>query len=175
MRTFTCQQCSTIVEVTHSRDYRTKFCSQGCSATYTNLNRARRTGPKKNCLNCGVVCDNANAAKYCSESCSAAHRSSEIIRKWLSGEEDGSQKNGGLRPALRKYLLKEANYACTECGWDKINPVTGTSPLEIDHIDGDAFNNHPDNLKVLCPNCHSLTTTYKALNKSTRINRPTKI
>jgi len=175
MKTFVCKQCGITVEITTSKDYRSKFCGHSCAAIYSNVHRTRRTGPKKVCLNCGVVCNNANAAKYCSESCSGAHRSAETIRKWLSGEENGSQKNGGLRPALRKYLLKEANHSCTECGWDKLNPVTGTSPLEVDHIDGDAFNNHPNNLKVLCPNCHSLTITYKALNKSTRINRPTKM
>ena len=175
MKTFICKQCATEVEITSSKDYRSKFCGHKCAAIYSNLHRARRTSPMKVCLNCAVVCDNANAAKYCSERCSAIHRSSEVIRKWLCGEEDGSLKNGGLRPALRKYLIKKANYSCTECGWDKLNPITGKSPLEVDHIDGDAFNNQIENLKVLCPNCHSLTSTYKALNKSTRINRPTKI
>jgi hypothetical protein len=38
-------------------------------------------------------------------------------------------------------------------------------PLELDHIDGDAGNNNYDNLRVLCPNCHALTPTFKAKNK----------
>lgn len=45
------------------------------------------------------------------------------------------------------------------------NPYSGTIPLEIDHIDGDYTNNSEDNLQLLCPNCHSLTSTYKGANK----------
>ena len=32
--------------------------------------------------------------------------------------------------------------------------------LEIDHIDGSRFNNTLENLRILCPNCHSQTETY---------------
>jgi hypothetical protein len=38
--------------------------------------------------------------------------------------------------------------------------------LEIDHIDGKCFNNTLENMRFLCPNCHSQTDTYKAKNKS---------
>jgi DNA-directed RNA polymerase subunit RPC12/RpoP len=40
--------------------------------------------------------------------------------------------------------------------------------LEIHHIDGNYLNNTIENLQVLCPNCHSLTLNYKALNNSER-------
>ena len=43
--------------------------------------------------------------------------------------------------------------------------MTGHVPLEIDHIDGDAENNIETNLRVLCPNCHSLTPHFRNLNK----------
>lgn len=76
--------------------------------------------------------------------------------------------SGELSPSVRKFLLAEANYKCSECGWDKINRSTGTVPLEVDHIDGISTNNERSNLKVLCPNCHSLTPTYKSLNKTGR-------
>lgn len=174
MQSFICKQCGTLNTYMPNGDKR-KFCNHSCSAKYSNAHRKPRVGPKKICLNCQVECTNANAAKYCSEACSGAHRSSEAVRKWLAGEEDGSLRNGGLRPVLRKYLIRESNYSCVQCSWGEINSATGVSPLEVDHIDGDAFNNAPDNLRILCPNCHSLTSTYKALNKSTRINRPTKI
>lgn len=38
-------------------------------------------------------------------------------------------------------------------------------PLEVEHIDGDSTNNKEYNLTLLCPNCHSLTKTYRGLNK----------
>ena len=84
-----------------------------------------------------------------------------IVENWLSGKIPNTIN---IPEAIRKYLLKQSGYKCTECGWDKINPKTGKSPLNIDHIDGNSLNNHPANLKVLCPNCHSLTPTYGALN-----------
>ena len=51
-------------------------------------------------------------------------------------------------------------------GFAEVNPITGKVPLEIDHVDGDCYNNRPENLVVLCPNCHSLTPTFRALNKA---------
>ncbi|MET7436680.1 HNH endonuclease signature motif containing protein [Streptomyces sp. NPDC004082] len=38
-------------------------------------------------------------------------------------------------------------------------------PLEVDHIDGDWRNNRPENLRILCPNCHSTTDTYRGLSR----------
>lgn len=38
-------------------------------------------------------------------------------------------------------------------------------PLHVDHEDGDPTNNTESNLRALCPNCHSLTSTYGALNR----------
>ena len=37
--------------------------------------------------------------------------------------------------------------------------------LELEHIDGDWSNTRLENLTLLCPNCHSLTATFKALNR----------
>jgi hypothetical protein len=34
-------------------------------------------------------------------------------------------------------------------------------PLELDHINGDSTDNRIDNLRILCPNCHALTDTYR--------------
>lgn len=37
-------------------------------------------------------------------------------------------------------------------------------PLELDHIYGDRADNRPENLRLLCPNCHALTPTYRGRN-----------
>lgn len=86
--------------------------------------------------------------------------------KWLSGEEI-SQSNawGDVPKRVKKYLRKKYNDKCARCGWGETNPFTGKIPLEVDHIDGDYQNNRPENVTLLCPNCHSLTKTYRGANK----------
>ena len=46
-----------------------------------------------------------------------------------------------------------------------MNQVTGKVPLVADHIDGNWRNNSEKNLRLLCPNCDSLSSTYATLNK----------
>ncbi len=70
---------------------------------------------------------------------------------------------------LRKRTIWEQKECCNKCGlseWLK-QPIT----LEIDHIDGDNKNNTRNNIEALCPNCHSLTPTWRGRNKSKRITK----
>lgn len=105
--------------------------------------------------------------KYCSIYCFSEERKDTQIQAWLSGEWDGTVKTG-LANGIREYLIDKAKHACTKCNWSEKNVQTGKVPLEVNHIDGDYINNHPLNIEILCPNCHSLTENYKALNKNGR-------
>jgi predicted HNH restriction endonuclease len=94
------------------------------------------------------------------------------IAKWFLGEECGWRgKNRQISVYLRNYLLEINNYSCELCGWNKRHPIDNKPLVEIDHIDGDAENNRPDNLIVLCPNCHAQTPTFRARNKSSKRQR----
>jgi len=87
----------------------------------------------------------------------------------LSCEISGHISGGTLISYhIRNYLLEKANYQCSECKWSKVNPFTDKIPLEINHIDSNFLNNSPDNLEVLCPNCHALKHTYQNRGKGRR-------
>ena len=116
-----------------------------------------------NCKNCGKKCNSL----YCSNLCQQEYQRSLKINEWLKGKNSFRKGGTSIFPWMKEYLIENAGKKCSNCGWDEINPFTGKSPLEIDHIDGDAYNNLKENLRVLCPNCHSLTKTYKNIGNRT--------
>lgn len=88
----------------------------------------------------------------------------EYINKWLLEENTGGREvgYGKVSNHVRRFLFEKFNNKCSECKWSQINLHTNTIPLEIDHIDGNPENHSPDNLTLLCPNCHSLTKGHSS-------------
>lgn len=56
---------------------------------------------------------------------------------------------------------------CELCCWAE-QSQDGRIPVELDHINGDRNDNRLENLRILCPNCHSLQTTHRGKNKNRR-------
>ena len=116
------------------------------------------------CNNCNTILPRKQI--YCSNICQVEYQHKLYISDWKSNKECGwSGKTKQLSHHIVKYMLIKANYSCEECNWNKHHPVDNRPLVEIDHIDGDASNCKEENLKVLCPNCHSLTPTFRARNK----------
>lgn len=85
--------------------------------------------------------------------------------------EDILQLNGRniKSHALKKRLIKEGLlrnecYICNLTTW-KDKPIS----LQIDHINGNRFDNRLENLRILCPNCHSQTDTFAGRNIAPQI------
>lgn len=62
---------------------------------------------------------------------------------------------------LKEGLIKNVCAICNLNVWNK-KPLN----LELDHIDGNRVNHEFNNLRLLCPNCHSQTDTYRSKNRN---------
>jgi 5-methylcytosine-specific restriction endonuclease McrA len=78
---------------------------------------------------------------------------------WSKGERLKDWSNYTKAITSKTHLIKERGHKCETCHnqfW--LNKLI---VLEIHHIDGNKTNNEYDNLKLLCPNCHSCTDNWR--------------
>ncbi len=134
-----------------------KFCTTSCSAQHNNIGVKRRKRKIVLCVFCRDEIK-GKGKKYCSYDC----LSKDSIKKITTLIENGSLNLSSIQ--VKKYLIHKHGEKCMKCNWDKRHPITNKVPIELEHIDGDSSNNRINNVILLCPNCHSLTLTYKALN-----------
>lgn len=150
---YNCKECSREFEDLLSRNR--MFCSQSCNAKYNNKQRGFELNILSNCL----FCNNITNKKYCNRKCQHQHERQIIFNKIENGDTSFYERT------YKKYLIYKFGEKCMECGWCEVNKITGKIPIQLEHIDGHSNNNKLENLKLLCPNCHSLTPTYGFLNK----------
>lgn len=71
--------------------------------------------------------------------------------------------SSGERRHLKRLLIKEGTpRECRECKNARWlgRPIS----LDLDHIDGNPRHNFRENYRLLCPNCHSMTSTWRGRN-----------
>ena len=90
--------------------------------------------------------------KYCSLNCAHSGRFENTTV---------ARFNEGV--TLRKVLAHLRGYRCEVCGIDKWNGKKLV--LQVDHINGLANDNSPENLRLICANCHSQTEHLGGKNK----------
>lgn len=152
----------------------THLCDYGCGQLANYINKSNRFMCEEYSTKCPII------KKRNSEGLKKAHKttfnSKEVYRnlpqetkermKWNKGnfKADFSYKGRGSHKII---LIQERGHQCEQCKnteWNGI-PIT----LELEHMDGDHWNNNRENLKLLCPNCHSQTKTWRRRNKRQKI------
>ena len=119
---------------------------------------SRKTKQTISCANCRGLTYNP---KFCSLSCQQTYKWNISFDKIAKGEilSEGY---------MRRYVTEIRGYKCEDCGcgstWNH-KPIT----LQLDHIDGNSDNNSLENIRWLCPNCHTQTETWCARNKKNSI------
>ena len=117
------------------------------------------------CLNCKNELDGRRKKVYCSLKCQAEKRKEVALSAWLRKELAGWVGEAvAIKPFVRRYMIDKSGGKCSRCGWNEPHPLSNVPPLEIHHIDGNAKNSWEENLTVLCPNCHSLTSNFRSRN-----------
>lgn len=164
-----CAQCSVRIYDLN----KIRFCSRSCAATYNNIHYPKRSvglnprGPLPknmeknvehyNCLICGTDCivkRNSRGLLCSSSKCDGLYKWNKIKAKIDNSDFEGVGKN-----SFKRYLKEKYGEQCIFCGQGSIwnnQPLT----LDMDHIDGDTANNTLENLRLLCPNCHTQTHTW---------------
>ena len=114
-----------------------------------------------NCEQCGKECQwrHSGHNRFCSVQCAQTFRSNEHKKKFFSGLLEKRID----RPTARKYIAEARGYNCEVCGISEWQGKRLT--LQVDHINGDPSNDHPSNLRLICPNCHSQTEFLGSANK----------
>lgn len=140
-----CVQCGQLFP--YEKRYN-KFCNQSCAASYNNRGVTRHSKSTSFCA-CGNPKKLQN--QYCADC--IEKRVYNRAASFDSAKDDRTRKS---------MLLEMRGHQCEQCGlaeWQG-QPI----PLDLDHIDGNADNSSEENLRLICPNCHALTETYKGAN-----------
>lgn len=149
-----CTQCSVSFERVHSVAVRTRtpFCSIKCAVIFNHKKRSEFTKlVVKMCCKCFKEPIRSPGSIWCS-ACTKIRPTTEI----LCDNSLTSSSTVKYRVLKERLLL----YKCAICGLDPLwNQKQLT--LQLDHIDGKRNNHTLTNLRFLCPNCHSQTSTWK--------------
>jgi len=178
-----CPGCQRDFKSLKSLNSHKRFCQEwqglGQSRSKKTISLEERKQKPEDCPNCGKTFKNIYSMSSHKGHCmgvtpSYNERSQEAKDKmaWSRGKiladhedifcENSRYETGYAKKAFLR--LDSSKYECSECqssSWRGKNLV-----LELDHINGDNRDHRLENIRLLCPNCHSQTPNWRGRNKN---------
>lgn len=136
----------------------------GENANACPKNKQKNSAGLRNAYNSGI-------RKPASDLYKALPTETKERMNWNKGNNYAIFEYGG-KGGHKSALIKERGRCCEVCKLSEWNfkPIT----LELEHVDGDGKNNVKENLKLLCPNCHSQTPTWRRRKDTGNVKRQSK-
>jgi hypothetical protein len=130
-----------------------KYCSKSCA------NSRVRTDEVKKKISIGVRNNEYWTKDDWKIKMIESNQNPEKIAKSKNTWKSKRNWNDAHIQSIKRWIKDEKSNTCEGCGLNQWNdkPLV----MEVDHIDGNVNNNNVNNLKVLCPNCHSQTPTWR--------------
>lgn len=136
--------------------YKKKFCSRSCASTFV-----KRHSPESN----QKRSIGANRFYASLDECEIEERTRLRVPKAMATYQSNfmAANFADLKLGTKKRrVLLEQDECCLKCG---LKDWLGSKiTLECDHINGNNRDNSRENLRYLCPNCHSQTSTWRGRN-----------
>ena len=147
------------------------FCSRSCANSRVFSKEAKEKKSVANKKSWEVdktdrlhaVILNAKAAREKNEGIGIEEKNNSVYNKVITRDWNTIGYD-----SKRFVVMYEQKFCCNRC---KINEWLGEKiSLELEHKDGDRSNNTRENLECLCPNCHSLTETWRGKHRKKKLN-----
>lgn len=92
---------------------------------------------------------------------------------WSRGKQLKNWSEYTTAAHCKPHLIKLRGHKCELCHNEKW--LDKCIPLELHHLDGDRTNNKPENLQLLCCNCHATTDSWRGKKNLTKASIPSNI
>lgn len=168
-RNFCSRACSNAHQSSRAVILLCEECGVSVRRTPSDLRRVKHTFCSRPCAGCFNMRGKPSHNKKWGLHPRPKKTRRTIVEHWVIRHQEqlNTWKNGLFHPSERvckTLLIFERGKKCEICGWAETNSYTKRIPIELEHKDGNCYNNKYENLSLLCPNHQSLTPTYRGAN-----------